>query len=89
MRKPGSHSYAAMRIFPVDQEGAGEVADEIVDLGKVRESKAKEFCQHTDSVGRRYQILRLAIKEMRTFSSKEVIAKTFRFAVDVLEGRDG
>ncbi len=89
MRKPGSHSYAAIRIFPVDQEGAGEVADEIVDLGKVRESKAKEFCQHTDSVGRRYQILRLAIKEMRTFSSKEEIAKTFRFAVDVLEGRDG
>jgi len=89
MRKPGSHSYAAIRIFPVDQEGAGEVADEIVDLGKVRESKAKEFCRHTDSVGRRYQILRLAIKEMRTFSSKEEIAKTFRFAVDVLEGRDG
>jgi hypothetical protein len=74
------------------QEGAGEMADEIVDLGKVRESKAKEFegyCQHTDSVGRRYQILRLAIKEMRTFSSKEEIARTLRFAVDVLEGRDG
>jgi hypothetical protein len=74
------------------QEGAGEMADEIVDLGKVRESKAKEFegyCQHMDSVGRRQQILRLAIKDMRKFSSKEEIAKTLRFAVDVLEGRNG
>jgi hypothetical protein len=58
------------------------MADEIVDLGKVRESKAKKFeryCQHTDSVGRRYQILRLTIKEMRKFSSKEEIAETLRF----------
>jgi hypothetical protein len=72
------------------QEGAGEMADEIVDLGKVRESKAKEFdgyCQHMDGI--RQQILRLAIKDMRKFSSKEEIAKTLRFAVDVLEGRDG
>jgi hypothetical protein len=38
--------------------------------------------------GIRQQILRLAIKEMRKFSSKEEIAKTLRFAVDVLEGRD-
>jgi hypothetical protein len=60
------------------------MADEIVDLGKVRESKAKEF----DRVGLRQQILRLAIKEMSKFSSKEEIAKTLRFAVDVLEGRD-
>ena len=66
------------------------MADEIVDLGKVRESKAKEgYCQHMDSVGRRQQILRLAIKDMRKFSSKEEIAKTLRFAVDVLEGQDG
>jgi hypothetical protein len=68
------------------------MADEIVDLGKVRESKAKKFegcCQHMDSVGRRRQILRLAIEDMRKFSSHEEIAKTLRSAVDVLERRDG
>jgi hypothetical protein len=32
---------------------------------------------------------RLAIKDMRKFGSKEEIAKTLRFAVDVLEGRGG
>jgi hypothetical protein len=72
------------------QEGADKLADEIVDLGKIRESKAKEFdghCQHMDGI--RQQILRLAIKDMRKFSSKEEIAKTLRLAVAVLEGRDG
>jgi hypothetical protein len=39
--------------------------------------------------GLRQQILRLAIKDMRKFSSKEEIEKTLRFAVDVLEGRGG
>ena len=39
--------------------------------------------------GLRQQILRLAIKDMRKFGSKEEIAKTLRFAVDVLEGRGG
>jgi hypothetical protein len=66
--------------------------DEIVDLGKVRESKAKEFdgySQHMDGI--RQQILRLAIKDMRKFSGKEEIAKTLRFAVvskaEAAEGR--
>jgi len=70
---------------PLKQEGADEMEDEIVDLGKVRESKAKEFdgySQHMDGI--RQQILRLAIKDMRKFSSKEEIAKTLRFAVDVV-----
>ena len=78
------------RSLPPKQEGAGEMADEIVDLGKVRECKAKEFdgyCQQMD--GLRQQILRLGIKDMRKFSSKEEIAKTWRFAVDVLEGQGG
>jgi hypothetical protein len=42
-----------------------------------------------DSVGRRRQILRLANKDMRKFSSHEEIAMTLRSAVDVLERRDG
>jgi hypothetical protein len=77
---------------PLKQEGADEMEDEIVDLGKVRESKAKEFdgySQHMDGI--RQQILRLAIKDMRKFSGKEEIAKTLRFAVvskaEAAEGR--
>jgi hypothetical protein len=78
--------------FNPEQEGTDEMANEIVDLGKVRESKAKKFegyRQHMDSVGCRQEILRLAIKHMKKFSSHEEIANTLRFAVDALERRDG
>ena len=68
------------------------MADEIVDLGKVRESKAKKFerdCQHTDSVGRRYQILRLTIERDEEIQQQRRNCGDAQISVDLLERRDG
>ena len=42
-----------------------------------------------DSVGQRQRIMDAAVEEMRKFSTSAEVAKTLRFAVEVLEGRDG
>ena len=60
--------------------------------GVFREDKAKrlaDYLEHMASVGQRQRIMDAAVEEMREFSTSAEIAKTLRFAVEVLEGRDG
>jgi hypothetical protein len=58
-------------------------------IGALREDKAKglaDYFEHMESVGRRQRIMDAAVEEMRKFSTSAEIAKTLRFAVEVLEG---
>ena len=64
----------------------------VVDAGALREDKTKGlpvYFEHMDSVGQRQRIVDAAVEEMRKFSTSAEVAKTLRFAVEVLEGRDG
>ena len=68
------------------------MTNKIVDCGALRATKAKGlagYLVHMDSVGQRQRIMDAAVEEMRKFSTSAEVAKTLRFAVEVLEGRDG
>jgi len=68
------------------------MTSKMIDFGAIREDKAKglaNYFEHMDRVGQRQQIMAEAIEEMHKFSTSAEIAKTLRFVLDVLEGRDG
>jgi len=61
----------------------------VVDAGALREDKTKGlavYFEHMDSVGQRQRIINAAVEEMRKSSTCAEIAKTLRFAIEVLEG---
>jgi hypothetical protein len=69
-----------------------QITNKIVDSGVLRKDKAKglaDYFEHMHSVGQRQRIIDAAVEEMRKFSTSAEIARTLRFAVEVLEGRDG
>jgi hypothetical protein len=63
------------------------MTSKIIDFGAIREDA--NYFEHMDRVGQRQQIMAEAIEEMHKFSTSAEIAKTLRFVLDVLEGRDG
>jgi hypothetical protein len=65
------------------------MTNKIVDCGALRATKAKGlagYLVHMDSVGQRQRIINAAVEEMRKSSTCAEIAKTLRFAIEVLEG---
>jgi len=65
------------------------MTNKIVDSGEFRATKAKGlagYLVHMDSVGQRQRIINAAVEEMRKSSTCAEIAKTLRFAIEVLEG---
>ena len=68
------------------------MTNKILDSGALREDKAQglaDYFEHMDGVRQRQRIIDAAVEEMLNFSTSAEIAKALRFAVEVLERRDG
>ena len=69
-----------------------QMTNKILDSGTLREDKAQglaDYFEHMDSVRQRQRIMGAAVEEMLNFGTSAEIAKALRFAVEVLERRDG
>ena len=67
------------------------MTDKLIDFSarlRAKEEETVAYFQHMDRIALRQMILSKAIEEMAEFSTAAEIAKTLRFAVDVLEGRE-
>jgi hypothetical protein len=65
-----------------------QMTNKIRDSGTLREDKAKGLADYFEQ-RQRQRIMDAAVEEVLNFSTSAEIAKTLRFAVEVLERRDG